>query len=410
MMNRQATLFEGVRLTYDECYQMTVDSIKRIEGLYKTWLLMWSGGKDSTTMVTVILELIRRGQITPPEHLHIFIADTRMELIPLWQNAMQLIKQIEARGYKVNIVMPEMDNRFWVYMLGYGVPPPSNTFRWCTDKLKLTPIETAVRDFMTEVNGADDDIQWQKVLMMTGVRIGESAARDARIKMSCSKDGGECGQGHYHNISNSWNDTLAPIIHWRTCIVWDWLKLIAPTEKYGGGWSTAMLAEAYGDGEDLDTRTGCIGCNLASKDKALLAIIKLPQWAYLKPLLKIRSVYQFLKKPENRLRKTGYQVRKDGKGAKNQNRLGPLTFEARKEGLEMLKTIIAEVNTKARELGRPEIDLLNKKEEARIKWHWKNKSWPRDWDGTEQRGDLPFLQYYQDGSTAPDMFYENLIE
>ncbi len=369
-MPKHQTLFDGVRLSYDECYQMTIDSIKKVEGMYKTWLLMWSGGKDSTTMETVILELIRREQVTPPENLRIFIADTRQELIPLWQNAMQLIEQIEQRGYKVDIVRPEIDNRFWVYMLGYGVPPPSNTFRWCTDKLKLAPIQNSVEKFMAELNGTKDSNKWDKVLMMTGVRKGESAARDARINMSCSKDGGECGQGHYHNISNSWNDTLAPIIHWRVCVIWEWLKLYAPTKKYGGGWQTAMLAEAYGDGEDINTRTGCIACNLASKDKALIAIAKLPQWAYLKPLLQIRQLNAWLKMPKNRLRKTGFQKRKDGKGAKNQNRLGPLTYAARAEGLERLKSILDEVNSLARTTGRPEVNILIKEEEQRILCLW----------------------------------------
>ena len=404
-MATQGTLFEGVRLTYDECYQMTIDSIRRIEGIYNTWFLMWSGGKDSTTMVTVILELIRRDQISAPKNLKVFIADTRMELIPLWQNAIQLINQIEERGYSVEVVMPEIDNRFWVYMLGYGVPPPSNTFRWCTDKLKLAPIQDAVKRYLAKVNGTSDESKWEKVLMMTGVRLGESAARDARIKMSCSKDGGECGQGHYHNISNSWNDTLAPIVHWRVCIIWDWLMLLAPGEKYGGGWATELRAEAYGDGEDIEARTGCIGCNLASKDKALLSIIKNENWTYLSPLLKLRGLYALLKKPENRLRLTGYQVRKDGKGSKNQNRLGPLTFEARKLGLDMLKAILSEVNLKAKQQNRPEVNLLNTEEEKRILWHWQNESWPGDWDGTQQRGDLPFIQFFADGSSQPDLFH-----
>ncbi len=35
----------------------------------------------------------------------------------------------------------------------------------------------------------------ENFLMLTGVRIGESAARDQRIALSCTKDGGECGQG-----------------------------------------------------------------------------------------------------------------------------------------------------------------------------------------------------------------------
>lgn len=405
MRNTQLGIYDGIRITFDECVQMTVDSINRIEGMYDTWVLMWSGGKDSTTMVTIIIQLIATGQIKPPKHLKIFISDTRMELIPLWMNAVEIISQLRDRQFDVEIVMGDIDNRFWVYMLGYGVPPPSNTFRWCTPKLKIDPSTQRLERYMAELNGTTDQTKWKKALLMTGVRIGESAARDARINISCSKDGSECGQGHYHHISKNWLDRLAPVIHWRTCIIWDWLKLFAPMKKYGG-WQTAMLAEAYGDGEDINTRTGCIGCNLASKDKALLAIIKLPQWAYLKPLLKIRDLYAWMKSPEQRLRKVGYQVTKAGKGAPNQNRMGPLTFDARKEGLYRLKTIIEEVNSEARRLGRPEIDILNQEEEKRIYWHWENQSWPQGWEGTEPIATESFIQFFKDGSYQPDLFHQ----
>jgi hypothetical protein len=39
--------------------------------------------------------------------------------------------------------------------------------------------------------------------MLTGVRIGESAARDQRIALSCTKDGGECGQGWFQQTTST---------------------------------------------------------------------------------------------------------------------------------------------------------------------------------------------------------------
>ncbi|TEB41488.1 FAD synthetase, partial [Flavobacterium circumlabens] len=54
------------------------------------------------------------------------------------------------------------------------------------------------------------------ILMLTGVRLGESAVRDQRINTSCSKDGAECGQGWYQSgLQNDLCSTLAPILHWR---------------------------------------------------------------------------------------------------------------------------------------------------------------------------------------------------
>ena len=53
---------------------------------------------------------------------------------------------------------------------------------------------------------------------------------------------------------------------WRVCNVWDWLTFHAPRH----GFSTQMIAEVYGgnEKEEINARTGCVGCNLASKDVA----------------------------------------------------------------------------------------------------------------------------------------------
>src|SRR5690606_11473909 len=101
--------------------------------------------------------------------------------------AMRLIEALRSDGFDAQVVLPDMDNRFYVYMLGYGVPPPSNTFRWCTPKLKIEPMQAALTDLRNQAG--------EKLLMLTGVRMGESEARDQRIAVSCSKDSGECGQG-----------------------------------------------------------------------------------------------------------------------------------------------------------------------------------------------------------------------
>jgi DNA sulfur modification protein DndC len=80
-----------------------------------------------------------------------------------------------------------------------------------------------------------------KVLMITGVRQGESAIRDQRIEMSCGKDGAECGQGWYQQVLPNAKGlrgriaTLAPLLHWRVCHVWEWLKHWAPAPSSATG-------------------------------------------------------------------------------------------------------------------------------------------------------------------------------
>lgn len=398
-MKKQFNMFDAQRITFNEQEQLTIQSMKAYGPRFKHWAMCWSGGKDSTALVTYVIYLIESGQIDAPKTITIFFADTRLELLPLFFSAQQIMKKLEEKGIKVHTVMADLDDRFFVYMFGRGVPPPSNTFRWCTPKLKIDPIERKLKQLYDETG--------EKFLLLTGVRQGESAQRDGRIAMSCGKDGAECGQGWYQTDkrTDAICDKLAPLLHWRVCSIWDWLKVIAPMPK-NGGWPTQMVADSYGgdEAEEKNARTGCVGCNLASKDVSLLLVVSLSEWAYLSPLLRLREIYAELKKPHNRLRKTGFEARKDGSLSKNQNRMGPLTFDARLWGLNQVLEIQKDINTVAIATKRPTIDLINDEEESRIRELISLSTWPQGWSGEEQRADEFFLNTFSNGSVQTDLF------
>ncbi len=398
-MKEQLNIFGLEKITVAESIDLTISSMKEYGSKHKHWAAAWSWGKDSTTVVTLITQLICTGQIPKPETFTIFAADTRMELPPLWASSKVITEQLEARGVEVKVVTAPVDERFLVYILGRGVPPPSNRFRWCTGQIKVEPMEEALKTHLSKTD--------EKILMLTGVRLGESSIRDQRINVSCSKDGAECGQGWYQEgLKNDLCSTLAPILHWRVCNVWDWLKIFAPMEKYGG-WDTQILADAYGgdEAEELNARTGCIGCPLASKDKALDNVIKIPRWSYLTPLKKLKPIYSEMRKPQYRLRKPGGQKRKDGKLAKNQQRMGPLSLDARKKFLQEILEIQNEINISAREQERPEIILINDEELEAINTMIENKVFPNGWDGDEPLASVPLDKMYSDGSIMKRLFY-----
>lgn len=399
LMKNQANLFGIEPITVADSIELTIASLKEYGSRHKHWAAAWSWGKDSTAVVTLVTQLINTGQIPKPETFTIFAADTRMELIPLWLSSQVIKKQLEERGVKVEIVTAPIDDRFLVYILGRGVPPPSNTFRWCTGQIKVEPMEAALAD---HIRSRDE-----KVLMLTGVRLGESSVRDQRINTSCSKDGGECGQGWYQNgLQNDLCSTLAPILHWRVCNVWDWLKVFAPMQKYGG-WNTSLLADAYGgdEAEEINARTGCLGCPLVEKDKSLDTILKIEKWKYLAPLKNLKVIYREMRKPIHRLRKAGGQKNKDGKLAKNQQRMGPLTLESRKLFLSKILDIQNEVNQNAEESGMPKIDILNQEEINRINELIELKTWPDKWDGSEPNATEVQDVFYSDGSIMRRLFY-----
>ncbi|WP_223566913.1 phosphoadenosine phosphosulfate reductase domain-containing protein [Agrobacterium tumefaciens] len=398
----QPTLFEGEsRLVYDDAVEMTLQSMQVYGPAHEHWVFAFSGGKDSTATLTVILHLIDAGRLAAPKSISVLYADTRMELTPLSIAANLLLDRLRQRGIHCETVFAPMDQRFLVYMLGRGVPPPNNnTFRWCTRQIKVEPMTDALEKRINELDGS--------ILMITGVRQGESAIRDGRIAMSCGKDGAECGQGWYQQVVPEAKGirgriaTLAPLLHWRVCNVFDWLKIYAPMAEYGA-WDTQPVVDAYGgdEAQEINARTGCIGCPLASEDLGLKTVIRSPSWSYVAPLLGLKPLYRELREPKNRLKKTGIDINGDIATAKNKQRMGPLTFSARLMALDRILSIQAECNAAAAELGRPLVDILNPDEEAHIRELIRLETWPNGWEGDEPTADTPMDAVFRDGSVQP---------
>jgi DNA sulfur modification protein DndC len=391
-MARMISLFDDQRLTLADSIALTIASLTTYAERYHHWCIAYSGGKDSTAVVSLVTHLIATGQIPTPDSLTVLYADTRMELPPLHINAMQMLDVLRERGVQTHVVLPPLNDRYFVYMFGRGVPPPNNnTLRWCTSQIKIEPMQAAMTALRDQVG--------EKLLMLTGVRLGESAARDARIALSCSKNGAECGQGWLQVMpTRQVYDVLAPLIHFRVCHVWDWLMFDAPAL----GFPTAVVARAYGGEEatEINARTGCIGCPLAEEDTALDYILTLPEWSYLAPLKQLRPLYRELRLFKHRLQKAG-ERNKDGRLSANPNRKGPLTMDARRYGLETVLRVQAEVNAAARAAGRPTIHLINEEEHARILELIDANTWPQRWTGDEPRGDLLIPQVLNEETTQP---------
>ena len=389
-MSAQPTLFDSARLTLDDAIELTAASLRAYGAESEHWVLTYSGGKDSTTAATLVHHLVRTGRVPAPKSFTLLYADTRMELLPLHWNALQLLEHMRSLGVETQVVQPPLDQRFWVYMLGRGVPPPGPRFRWCVGLLKLNPM-TRFMEQLRERHG--------KLLILTGVRVGESAARDQRIAISCSRDGSECSQGYFQrDTPEGLGAVLAPIIHWRVCHVFDWLSLFGPE----AGYPTAVVAETYGgdEAEEINARTGCMACNVASKDLGLDTVVRLypEQWGYLARVKRLRALYKALRAPQHRLRQPGGETKADGSLVRNQHRPGPLKMASREWALAVVLDLQAQVNADADRLGRPRIDILCPEEEARIREMWAADTWPDKWTGQEPGAD----EYYVEAGSLFD--------
>jgi DNA sulfur modification protein DndC len=128
------------------------------------------------------------------------------------------------------------------------------TARWCTRQLKQDPMAALLKALPAG----------ERPLMLVGLRTGESATRDRSMAVACSRDGGECGQGRfYFDTPDELAARAAPIVHWKTCKVWAWLKNYAPNHKYGE-WSTELVADAYGGQGETRRRPARRACGPAA--------------------------------------------------------------------------------------------------------------------------------------------------
>ena len=119
---KQQSLFEGQRLTLEDAIDYTIMSINAYAENHNHWAMSFSGGKDSSATLAIILYLIENKLIKAPKSLTVLYADTGLELPPLHQTAMDILQSVRKRGYRVIIVHPEIDSRYFVYMFGRGVP------------------------------------------------------------------------------------------------------------------------------------------------------------------------------------------------------------------------------------------------------------------------------------------------
>jgi DNA sulfur modification protein DndC len=320
----------------DRLTEMVERSWAVLDGLRGTsrWLLAFSGGKDSTTVLVLAVEFLRRRRPAGVS-LEILYADTLLEIPPMARHAEGMLAHAEALAeaeglpLQVRHLRPPPDQTFWVLVLGKGYPVPSFRFRWCTDRLKVRPMRRAAEQ-------GDPN-----AVMLVGVREGESAVRDGRLRQACGR--GECGPAAVGKAGPF--PAVSPIREWRSCDVWDFLVFRAPQ----WGWPTAGLWRLYG--EDEAVRYGCWLCPLVRQDRALPAAMVAAEDGEREVL---RALAAFRERLLGISRDPGSRLpRPDG-------RPGRLRREVR----ELLLAELRDLE------GRTGLSLVSREEEARIRRIW----------------------------------------
>jgi len=318
----------------------------------RPWVVTFSGGKDSTTVLHLVIEMFLSLSNKEKKPIFIIANDTMVEMPVVERYLDEKIKSIEnfIKNNKldkwINIKKIEPEETFFQLMIGRGYPPPNRTFRWCSSKLKIKPT-TAYLEKILE--------KYKSLIILLGTRKAESINRKRSI---------EKREYNFRNFSKHEllpNTFLfSPIVDWTNEEVWEFLR----TNKAPWGTHEDLLSMyEKGSQEDCNvtlnpdapscgrTRFGCWVCTVVNKDKSMENMLQNGE-EWMKPLWEYRNMLvDYREDPEKRSK-----IRRN-----RTNGLGPFKLDIRKELLYKLLEIEQRINTK----------LISDREILLIQEEWK---------------------------------------
>ena len=365
-MGVQTIQSKRVRAVIDELK----DQYQEKDRFNRPWIIGFSGGKDSTVLLTLVwiaMQELRKENIALNRSVYVVNNDTMVENPMIEEYVTKALNTI-ARAAKeqqmpitVKTTTPELEDTFWCCVIGKGYPVPNNSFRFCTEKMKIKPTSQFIANQVSEDGEA---------IVLVGTRLDESQARERSIKRHEIKG---------HRLSkhplNPNTYTYAPIKSLMLAEIW-WVINAIPSPW---GFNNEILFNLYKDASADDyecpdlvvddshrtcgqSRFGCWICTVVKEDKSMSALIK-SGVAWMKPLLDFRD-----RLVENR-NKSEYRrsTRRNGQQAVDENghNLGNYTMDYRVQILRELLII-----QKTTQKYRSSINLITNQELIAIQVIW----------------------------------------
>lgn len=341
-------------MTYTGEFQIFEDIIQEMSLVYehdqRPWMIGFSGGKDSTLLCCLVMEMLfRLPPIKRTKKVYIISSDTMVEnpIVRDYMHRMSdMINNLKSElNIQADIIYPKIEDTFWCKVIGLGYPTPEAPgFRWCTDRLKIHPMNTYTLETIKN-NG--------EVILLLGVRKAESIYRANNIRSREIE--GKLLVPH-NDIKNAY--VYNPLTEIPNEIVWKFL--LKGDSKTPWGSDNKYLFSLY-QGENLgeeqsvigeinkekipvtgNSRFGCWICTMVKEDKSLKAFIDKGE-SWLIPLKEYRDwLLEMRTTPGAReyKRRNGTVYRKsDGSFGE-----GPFTMETRKQMLRKLLQLEKETN------------------------------------------------------------------
>ena len=281
----------------------------------RPWLVGFSGGKDSTMVAQLIFEMVcGLSSEERTKKNSILCTDTRVEIpaivvmIEATLDRMRKYSDAKSLNADVHLLRPPPDQSFWVNIIGRGYPPPNRHFRWCTQRMKIDPVNTFVERTLGRTGQA---------ILHLGARSSESASRAQTLA------GIELKNGLRRHPDLPRVDVSNPIELLTTEQVWAYLLQNDP--PWGG--SNRELYRLYNDaggGEcpiQIDTSTpscgnsrfGCWTCTVVERDKASEGLLASGD-ERMEFMLEYRELLLEMQNPDNGWRDTTRMNNREGNG------------------------------------------------------------------------------------------------
>ena len=318
------------------------------------WILGFSGGKDSTASLKILLSAMRRAK-NKPTHLEIIYCDTGVENPILDRYVKTLLTNLECEAdqhglpIKCRLLKSPLHDRFFVKIIGRGYPPPNNNFRWCTNGLRIRPVSNYIKTQNPE-----------NTVLALGIRKSESVQRDRTLKKQKNLYWQKQTEG------NSAYDIYAPIVELAVDEVWDAIFCLEKPISINPKEIEMLYRDASGECPIIKSpaappcasgRFGCWTCTVVRKDRSALKLLN-AGYSQLKPYIDFRNwLVEIRNDPERR-----WKNRRSGAEG-----MGPFTLEARREILGRLNDLEDEVG----------LELLDSDERGAIAGIWKLDYLPR---------------------------------
>lgn len=260
------------------------------------WIIGYSGGKDSTAVLQLVVLALRKlgpNQRTKP--VHVISTDTMVEnpIVAAWVKlSLQRLKELadtEDLGLSVDRLIPKIDDTYWVNLIGRGYPAPRPKFRWCTERLKISPVSEFIGTVVK---------RHREAIIVLGTRKAESAAR-AQVMNRLEKLSRRDRLRPHSELPNA--SVFSPIESWSNDDVWMFLMQEQNPWGHSNEDLLTMYRGATADGECPlvvdgstpscgDSRFGCWVCTMVDKDRSMMAMIQNDQEKeWMLPLLALRD-------------------------------------------------------------------------------------------------------------------------